>query len=69
MNRKKFDTILTYLILSAVLLVVITPLIYTVASSFKTNSEIMADPGRIFPENPTLENYAKAWTKKNRAIR
>ena len=62
MNRKKFDTILTYLILSAVLLVVITPLIYTVASSFKTNSEIMADPGRIFPENPTLENYAKAWT-------
>lgn len=62
MNRKKFDTILTYLILSAVLLVVITPLIYTVASSFKTNSEIMADPGRIFPENPTLENYVKAWT-------
>ena len=60
--RKKLDNFTTYFILSVVLLIVIMPLIYTVASSFKTNSEIMADPGRIFPAAPTVENYIKAWT-------
>jgi len=60
--RKKLDNFTTYFILSVVLLIVIMPLIYTVASSFKTNSEIMADPGRIFPASPTFENYVKAWT-------
>ena len=60
--RKKLDNFTTYFILSVVLLIVIMPLVYTVASSFKTNSEIMADPGRIFPASPTFENYVKAWT-------
>ena len=60
--RKKLDNFTTYFVLSVVLLIVIMPLIYTVASSFKTNSEIMADPGRIFPASPTFENYVKAWT-------
>lgn len=62
---KKRDIIgkgIIYLILTVVLIIVIMPLIYTVASSFKTNSEIIADPGRIFPAQPTLENYKKAWT-------
>ena len=60
--RKKFDNCITYIILVLVLLIVVLPLIYTVASSFKTNSEIMADPGRIWPADPTFDNYVKAWT-------
>lgn len=61
-KRAIFEKAIIYLILTMVLIIVITPLVYTVASSFKTNSEIIADPGRIFPEKPTLENFKKAWT-------
>ena len=59
--RNKLDKLVIYFILSLVLVIVITPIVYTVASSFKTNSEIMAEPGRIFPKDPTIENYVLAW--------
>ena len=60
-KRNNLEKLAIYLILSAVLVIIITPIVYTVASSFKTNSEIMADPGRIFPKNPTVDNYVQAW--------
>ena len=63
MSKKKIlKQLPTYLALIVVLIIVVTPLIYTVSSSFKTNSEIMANPSMIFPENPTFDNYVKAWT-------
>lgn len=54
-----------YIFLIAVLFVVVVPLIYTVASSFKTNSEIMAHPEHIFPEEFTFDNYINALTASN----
>lgn len=47
--------IYVFLILLAILVMI--PIIYIVACSFKTNSEILAKPGQIFPENPTWDNY------------
>jgi oligogalacturonide transport system permease protein len=36
------------------------PLIWLIGASFKTNSEIFANPG-FWPENPTLDGYIKGW--------
>ena len=52
---------LKYVYLIAILLLILFPLIYIIASSFKTNMELMAFPERIFPEKFTVENYVQAW--------
>ena len=51
---------LKYVYLIAILLAILLPLIYIIASSFKTNMELMAFPERIFPEKFTFENYIQA---------
>lgn len=57
-----FRKILIYLFLSIILVIMLFPLLYVIASSFKTNVEIMANPERIFPEHWTFDNYVTAWT-------
>lgn len=56
---------ITYVILSAALIVAFFPILYTVSTSFKTNLEILSEPGRIFPKNPVLDNYILAWNSEN----
>ncbi|WP_105371567.1 MULTISPECIES: carbohydrate ABC transporter permease [Neorhizobium] len=51
---------LRYLMLAAVGLLMLYPLIWLIGASFKTNSEIFANPG-FWPENPTLDGYIKGW--------
>lgn len=67
--KRKWKRILAmagkYLFLTIVLLFVLMPIAYTILSSFKTNSEIMAHPERFFPAEPTLENYRIAWSGKD----
>lgn len=60
-ESRKIPNLFAYIVLTAVLLVTLFPLIYTVSASFKTNSEILANPAAIFPESPTLQNYIDAW--------
>lgn len=50
-----------YAILVVVLLFTLLPIVYTILSSFKTNSEIMAYPENLIPAEFTLENYKIAW--------
>jgi len=38
------------------------PFLWTVSASLKTASEYHAAPERLWPERPTLGNFAKAWT-------
>lgn len=52
---------ITYLILGAVAVITLIPLVYTVLASFKSNMEIMTNPGSMFPTNPTFDNYITAW--------
>ncbi len=47
--------------LVAVLIVTVFPIIYTISASFKSNTEILINPGRMFPKNPTADNYVMAW--------
>lgn len=60
-KSRKIPNLFAYIVLTAVLLVTLFPLIYTVSASFKTNSEILANPAAIFPESPTFQNYIDAW--------
>ena len=59
---KKF---ISYLILTAALALTLLPLVYTITSSFKSNMEIMTNPGQLLPETFTLDNYREAWTNSN----
>ncbi|MGN0180222.1 MAG: carbohydrate ABC transporter permease [Monoglobaceae bacterium] len=65
MKKSIKETCLIYVILSVILLVIIFPLIYTVLASFKTNAEILANPGGIIPKKFSLENYITAWNAED----
>ena len=70
MNKKsKAFNILIYIWLSVLALFILFPLVYTVASSFKTNSEILAHPEHIFPTKPTFDNYKMVWDSKNFSVK
>lgn len=47
---RTYEKIIIYVILAVFLILTLFPLVYVIASSFKTNVEIMANPERIFPE-------------------
>lgn len=51
---------LRYGLLLIVGLIMLYPLIWLVGASFKTNSEIFANPGFI-PESPTVSGYVEGW--------
>jgi raffinose/stachyose/melibiose transport system permease protein len=50
----------TSIILALICVVWVYPLVWMIAASFKPNSELFMDTGLI-PNNPTLENYVRAW--------
>ncbi len=41
------------------------PLFYTLMASFKTNTEIMVNPGKVMPESINLDNFKAVWLAKN----
>lgn len=54
---------LVYLFIAVLFVVTVFPIIYSLLASFKTNSEIVANAARIFPEKFIIENYINAWNK------
>ena len=61
LKRKTAINGILYMFLVAVLIVTVFPIIYTISASFKSNTEILINPGRMFPKNPTANNYVMAW--------
>jgi oligogalacturonide transport system permease protein len=60
MRRHRLNVVLRYTLLGGVGLMMLYPLIWLIGASFKTNSEIFANPG-FWPENPTIDGYIKGW--------
>ncbi|MBW6424159.1 carbohydrate ABC transporter permease [Rhizobium sp. XQZ8] len=54
------NAVLRYALLGGVGLLMLYPLIWLIGASFKTNSEIFANPG-FWPEKPTLDGYIAGW--------
>ena len=69
MKRKNITNVFIYAWLLLLAAFILFPLVYTVAASFKTNSEILAHPDRIFPQKPTFDNYIEAWNSPNFSIK
>ncbi|ARI76492.1 carbohydrate ABC transporter permease [Halobacillus mangrovi] len=44
------------------------PFIWMISSSFKPESEVLAIPPTIIPDNPTIENYIQLFTNMNFAV-
>lgn len=58
-TANRVSTFFKYFVLIAVGLVMVYPLLWMVAATFKPNSEIFTSIGLI-PKNPTLDGYSKA---------
>ena len=63
--RKTIVRIVTYIFLLAILAFAMLPLVYTIFASFKTNMEILTNPGSMFPKKFTFDNYITAWNSEN----
>ncbi|EHS51306.1 ABC-type transporter, integral membrane subunit [Rhizobium sp. PDO1-076] len=60
LRRQRITTVIRYTVLTLVGLIMIYPLVWLIGASFKTNSEIFANPG-FWPQNPTIDGYIKGW--------
>lgn len=65
--RKKqvISNTILYIFLTVVLIGTLFPLLYTILASFKSNAEILTNPGNMLPKNPTVNNYIQAWTSES----
>lgn len=54
-----------YIVLSALLVVVISPFIWMVLGSFKTQGELLQSPPTWWPETATLDNYTQLFSRLN----
>lgn len=63
-KKKKITSATTLLTLALILLgfMYLFPLLWFVLSSFKPGTELFAYPLKLFPENPTVQNYVDTWT-------
>ncbi|TGB02426.1 carbohydrate ABC transporter permease [Halobacillus salinus] len=67
-NKSKVEkTIVLSIMLIGGILVSI-PFIWMISSSFKPESEVLAIPPTIIPDNPTIENYINLFTNMNFAV-
>lgn len=58
MKRKlRFGLVVAYIILALVLLYTLTPFLWMVVTSLKTDKEAVAIPPTLWPKKPTLEAY------------
>ncbi len=58
--------IITLMVIGGVMVSI--PFIWMISSSFKPESEVLAIPPTLFPEDPTFENYIKLFTTMNFAV-
>ncbi|GIX07300.1 MAG: sugar ABC transporter permease [Candidatus Poribacteria bacterium] len=55
--------VLAHLVLIAVAVAVLLPMIWLVASSFKTSGELFQSPPTFWPKEPTLENFRRLFVE------
>lgn len=60
----KIIRVICYIILIAALIITIFPIVYAIAGSFKTNTELLMG-STVFPKHPTVENYVYAFQSES----
>ncbi|RJQ48707.1 MAG: carbohydrate ABC transporter permease [Desulfobacteraceae bacterium] len=64
-RRSQFSSIFCYIILAGIVVYSITPFMWMLMSSFKTDSEILKFPPTWLPAQPTLSAYGEILTEGN----
>nr|WP_079478106.1 carbohydrate ABC transporter permease [Halobacillus salinus] len=67
-NKSKVEKTIVLSIMLIGGIVVSIPFIWMISSSFKPESEVLAIPPTIIPDNPTIENYINLFTNMNFAV-
>ncbi|MEC3884877.1 ABC transporter permease subunit [Halobacillus litoralis] len=67
-KKNKWEQALVIFIMVAGGILVSIPFIWMISSSFKPESEVLAIPPTIIPDNPTLDNYINLFTNMNFAV-
>ena len=74
-NRSIAGDIALYLFLALVAVIMVFPIVYAVSSALKPLDELFMFPPRIFPRNPTINNFAdlfvtlgKSWVTFSRYL-
>ena len=74
-NRSVWGDIFLYLFLLLVAVVMVFPIVYAVSSALKPLDELFKFPPRIFPQNPTTDNFSdlfvtmgKSWVTFSRYL-
>lgn len=62
-KRKRKRVILAHIFLILLVVIMLYPIVFSVANSFKTQKEIYGNVLSIIPKNPTLENYVMITSK------
>jgi len=61
-GKQIWQRVWTYILLSAIALVMLFPLFWLISTSLKSSTEnIFAFPPQLFPDQPTINNYIKVW--------
>ncbi|MEQ9232961.1 carbohydrate ABC transporter permease [Coleofasciculus sp. E2-BRE-01] len=61
-GKQIWQRLWTYILLSAIALVMLFPLFWLISTSLKSSTEnIFAFPPQLLPSQPTIENYSKVW--------
>lgn len=62
---KTFIHLLKYILIAVALIIILFPIYWMIISAFKTPSEILTYPPRIFPKELTLNNFITAFRDYN----
>ena len=57
-NRSFWGDLCIYIVMGIIAVAMVFPLVFSVASSLKPLDELFRFPPRVFPQNPTLDNYS-----------
>ncbi|MEA4813100.1 MAG: carbohydrate ABC transporter permease [Anaerolineaceae bacterium] len=64
--RKKLSTLLIlYALLTVGAVIMVYPFLVMVSNALKANVFVIEYPPKLIPENPSLENFVKAWNSNN----
>ncbi|MEQ8381180.1 MAG: carbohydrate ABC transporter permease [Coleofasciculus sp. A1-SPW-01] len=62
LGKQIWQRLWTYILLSAIALVMLFPLFWLISTSLKSSTEnIWSFPPQLFPSQPTIENYIEVW--------
>ena len=66
-QKQNLDNVIRYTLLTVWLLIVLFPLFWIVATSFKPDKDWLAWPPVYWSEEPTMSNYNNVWGGRNGA--